>query len=204
MKRLNRKGFTLIELLAVITIMGILMIVAIPAISRTIENSRRDMFLDTAKQYVNAVKTLWISDGLECPESNGIISDNVTTSNPAVLSSYLTDGSYYVLIDSSLAGGPNELFLDLLESGGKSAWSNKDVKGFVRVVVDGEKVEYYVSLHDGAGSTDASAHGIKYESAVGNNAVSYLNLKRKDVVTKNAASSFTMPDTTGYKICRAS
>ena len=32
MKKLNKKGFTLIELLAVITIMGILMLVAIPAV----------------------------------------------------------------------------------------------------------------------------------------------------------------------------
>ena len=52
---MKEKGFTLIELLAVITIMGILMVVAIPSVSRTIENTRRDSFLDTAKQYVNGV-----------------------------------------------------------------------------------------------------------------------------------------------------
>ncbi|MCI8459773.1 MAG: prepilin-type N-terminal cleavage/methylation domain-containing protein, partial [Bacilli bacterium] len=33
---INEKGFTLIELLAVITIMGILMMVAIPAVTRII------------------------------------------------------------------------------------------------------------------------------------------------------------------------
>lgn len=55
MKKLNKKGFTLIELLAVITIMGILMMVAIPAVTRTIENARRDTFADVAKEYVNAV-----------------------------------------------------------------------------------------------------------------------------------------------------
>ena len=50
MKKMNSKGFTLIELLAVITIMGILMMVAIPSVSRTIEYSRRDTFANIAHE----------------------------------------------------------------------------------------------------------------------------------------------------------
>ena len=57
MKKINSKGFTLVELLAVIVIMGILMMVAIPAVTRTIENSRKDTFIDIAKSYANAATT---------------------------------------------------------------------------------------------------------------------------------------------------
>ena len=89
MKKMNAKGFTLIELLAVITIMGILMIVAIPAVTRTIENSRKDTFVNTVQNYVNGLKTMWASDSLTCQSST-------TDTNYSVLSS-ATDGTYYVL-----------------------------------------------------------------------------------------------------------
>ena len=63
MKKMNSKGFTLIELLAVITIMGILMMVAIPTVSRTIENSRKDTFIDTMKSYVGYTDHSFGSNG---------------------------------------------------------------------------------------------------------------------------------------------
>ena len=51
----NDYGFTLIELLAVITIMGILMIVGIPAITKIIFNSRKDVAETSVKRYANEV-----------------------------------------------------------------------------------------------------------------------------------------------------
>ena len=72
----NTKGFTLVELLAVIVIMGILMMVAIPAVSRTIENTRKDSFVNTAKNYANAALTQWTADGFSC---GGITSSAVDT-----------------------------------------------------------------------------------------------------------------------------
>lgn len=52
MKKKNNSGFTLIELLAVIIIVGILMIIAIPSVTTYINNSRKSAYIDTAKEIV--------------------------------------------------------------------------------------------------------------------------------------------------------
>ncbi len=52
----KKKGFTLIELLAVIIILGILMIIAIPSVTNYISNSRKSAYVDTAKEIVSGTR----------------------------------------------------------------------------------------------------------------------------------------------------
>ena len=141
MKIINKKGFTLVELLAVIVIMGILMMVAIPSISRVIENSRKDTFVDIAKSYANAAKTLWTADTLTCE---------------GTVASAVDDGDYYILINTKESA--RAILPVLVDQGGKSSWGNRDVNGYVRVHVEtvtdnnGESkrtTTFYVSLSDG-------------------------------------------------------
>ena len=165
----NNKGFTLIELLAVVTIMGILMLVAIPVVSRITENARQVSLVDTAKAYVSSARTLWMSDNLTCG---------------GTVASAVPDGDYYILINTNDVA--SEKLPKLLEQGGQSAWGNKDLNGYVRVNVkttdavdsDGDGVfekdtkrvlKYYVALSDGA-------HGV-----VDDNTKVAGNLKRSDV-----------------------
>ena len=150
MKKMNNKGFTLIELLAVITIMGILMLVAIPAISRTIENSRRDTFANTAEEYIRGVSNAVSSDELKCNVSGSATIDTMIAAVPA--------GTYYVNIDTKSGETYAQQTQDLMEQGGKYSWSNADVKGYVEITkaTAGNRTTYTYKIL----LVDSGNHGI--------------------------------------------
>lgn len=52
----NRKGFTLIELLAVLVILGILLGIAVPKVSKYINNSRKEGFITEGKLFIKSVR----------------------------------------------------------------------------------------------------------------------------------------------------
>ena len=151
MKRLNKAGFTLIELLAVITIMGILMMVAIPSVSRTIENSRRDTFADNALTYVNTVRNAVMADELACGSGETTVS---ATPN----------GNYYFKINTS-----DQQTKDIMEKVALSSWGSAEITGYVTwnkstdATTKRTTTTYSVCLED---SGDHGFNGYSLESAV--------------------------------------
>ena len=57
MKRINKKGFTLIELLAVIIILGVLLLIAVPSVSKYIQQSREKTYATNLSKLVDAVSS---------------------------------------------------------------------------------------------------------------------------------------------------
>lgn len=74
-RKKRKKGFTIIELLAAIIILGILLIIAIPAVSKYLASSRSDSYVTTAKNIMSAARNLV---------------------NEGKISFYDTDVSYYI------------------------------------------------------------------------------------------------------------
>lgn len=52
----NKRGFTLIELLAVIVILGILMLIAIPSVTKYIDSSKKEAYVKTINSMVEVVR----------------------------------------------------------------------------------------------------------------------------------------------------
>lgn len=57
-EKMNKKGFTLIEILAVIIILGVMMLIAVPAVSEYISDSREKNYVKVAKGYIDSARAM--------------------------------------------------------------------------------------------------------------------------------------------------
>ena len=166
----NKKAFTLIELLAVIVILGVLMITAIPAVTKAIAKSRRDTYVTNAKKIIDATRTSVLNE--EFNEGN-----NNTCQLPG-------PGDYIVIDLVPTAGSVID---NLLERGGKQSSFNKEYTGgTIWIVNEGsettDKYVYYITL------VDSGKNGIK-------GTVAENSLNRSKVFIGNATKSTDLPET---------
>lgn len=122
----NEKGFTLIELLAVIIILGILMLVAIPSVTTYINSSRKSAYVDTAQQYIKAAVNL-VNQGkkVQFYEQNTLLLIPV--------------------------GHDDDFSMVTLESGGQSPYNSTWYMAYVGVVYNNESYDYYFMGVDESG-----------------------------------------------------
>ncbi len=125
MKR-NIKGFTLIELLAVIIILGVLMLIAIPSVTEYISSSRKSAFVDTASSYISTVR-----NRVNAGES---------------LKFYDTATIYFVQV-----GHDKTKSCVSLEKGGASPFNDTWRHNYVAVTYDGNGYTYYYTAQDASG-----------------------------------------------------
>lgn len=109
---MNKKGFTLIELLAVIVILGVLMVVAIPAVTKYIESAKKQAFVTNVNSLVKTVKAEAAYRGKE--KCYARVSD--IDLEKGKLSDYVG----FIYIDQN-----NEVTVDVADTKNKLAFYNK-------------------------------------------------------------------------------
>lgn len=174
----NSKGFTLIELLAVIVILGILMITAIPAVTKYINSSKKSTFADSAGAYINAARYSLLNDEYNCQ-------------TPA------EEGQSVKIPLYTGTAGSETVNIDIDKGTGKSSYGKDyDKSSYVIAKYSGGKLDYSICLVDtgkngtikGSGS-DATC--LVAEKDLGNSTISAKGAAVKDsgavkdICTKN-------------------
>ena len=107
MKRLNKKGFTLVELLAVIVILGVLLLIAVPAISTITADSKFNSAKDSAMNVLEAGRTCSMAKNAICDKAAvasyidatgtiGTLTLDVPADNPIVKAFSYTENGYTI------------------------------------------------------------------------------------------------------------
>ena len=96
---MREKGFTLIELLGVIVILSLIMLIAIPNITSTLDRSKREQYLVDAKKFVSLVEYELRKGSLDKPGTTELLQITLDYLNTNDLEKD-ADGNTYDLLNS--------------------------------------------------------------------------------------------------------
>ena len=108
----KKKGFTLVELLATITILGIIMLIAVPNVINIINNNKKTTYIEDAKRLVALAEAKFRSDGsfirpkhtMDCTEIYLSDLDKSTLSEAPEGGTYDETASYVVVKYDAVKG----------------------------------------------------------------------------------------------------
>ena len=153
MKKTNKKGFTLIELLAVIIILGVIMLIAIPSVTGQISASRKSSYAKSTQEFINSV---------------------IKIVNNGQLDVFDTNTLYAIPV-----GNNDDYSCVQMESGGTSPYSPEYKYAYVFFTYDGNGYDYWVTAKDWTdqgiylvkagevGARNYNANGLVTEHGVG-------------------------------------
>ncbi|MNO37893.1 putative major pilin subunit [compost metagenome] len=105
-KEENQKGFTLIELLAVIVILGIIAVIAVPLIGNVISNSKANSDVATARQIYDAARLYVIGEHSGDFTNRVVTIDNATSpATDLVGTGYLDNNLVLPSTKGAITGG---------------------------------------------------------------------------------------------------
>ncbi len=119
----KNKGFTLIEILATVIIMGIIMLIAVPAVTGYISDTRKEVYIKNAESYIeSAARMIMVKKEITIPRRE--------------------DVTFYLPIQCIT-----------IEEGGKSSYGDWQRAYVVITYTDGGTYKYYWASVDDSGKT---------------------------------------------------
>ena len=125
----DRRGFTLIELLAVLVVLGIIMLIAVPNVLSTMDNNKKEIYItDAGKMVTMAEYAIRSNTDIALPNPNEILILPLSTINNGDLEED-PEGRAYSLTDSYVAimknNGFDEYWVNLV---GEEGTRNRGIR----------------------------------------------------------------------------